>query len=80
MEKLIPDYQRIYNDIIIKKFPDKITCCRQLLQKKNLSVVDILKLNEKIFGIPDKENFAASQRHRSYRKADIYEILDYQKK
>lgn len=80
MEKLIPDYKRIYNDIIIKNFPDKKDCCMRLLQKESLSVVDIIALNEKIFGSPDKETFAANQRHRSYRKADILKILDYQKK
>ncbi|MDV7695514.1 helix-turn-helix domain-containing protein [Chryseobacterium soli] len=80
MEKLIPDYKRIYNDIIIKDFPDKRDCCMRLLQKESLSVVDIIELNEKIFGFPDKETFAANQRHRSYRKTDILKILDYQKK
>ncbi|NML72456.1 helix-turn-helix domain-containing protein [Chryseobacterium sp. RP-3-3] len=80
MEKLIPDYKRIYNDIIMKKFPDKRTCCMRLLQKESLSVVDIIELNEKIFGIPDKETFAANQRCRSYKKRDILKMLDYQKK
>ncbi|MCT2406246.1 helix-turn-helix domain-containing protein [Chryseobacterium antibioticum] len=80
MEKLIPDYKRIYNDIIVKEFPDKRNCCMRLLQKESLSVMDIIELNEKIFGSPDKETFAANQRHRSYRKTDILKMLDYQKK
>lgn len=80
MEKLVPDYNRIYNDIIIKKIPDKRTCCMRLLQKESLSVLDIIELNEKIFGIPDKKTFAANQRHGSYRKTDILKMLDYQKK
>jgi hypothetical protein len=80
MEKLIPDYKRIYNDIIIKNFPDKRNCCMRLLKKESLSVEDIIELNEKIFGHPDKETFAANQRHRSYRKTDILKILHYQKK
>ncbi|AYN02343.1 helix-turn-helix domain-containing protein [Chryseobacterium sp. 3008163] len=80
MKKSIPDYKRIYNDIIIKEFPDKRNCCLRLLQKESLSVVDIIELNEKIFGIPDKEIFIANQKHRSYRETDILKILDYQKK
>ncbi|NML69150.1 helix-turn-helix domain-containing protein [Chryseobacterium sp. RP-3-3] len=80
MEKLIPDYKRIYNDIIVKEFPDKRNCCMRLLQKESLSVMDIIELNEKIFGIPDKGTFAANQRHRSYKKTDILKMLDYQKK
>ncbi|PQA95716.1 transposase [Chryseobacterium shigense] len=80
MEKLIPDYKRIYNDIIIKEFPNKRDSCMQLLQKESLSVMDILELNEKIFGLPNKETFATNQRHRSYTKTDIFKILDYQKK
>lgn len=80
MEKLIPDYKRIYNDIIVKEFPDKRNCCMRLLQKESLSVLDIIELNEKIFGSPDKETFAANQRHRSYKKTDILKMLDYQKK
>ncbi|MDQ0064389.1 helix-turn-helix domain-containing protein [Chryseobacterium lathyri] len=78
MEKLLPDYKTIYSDIIIKKFPQK-KYCLQLLQKKSLSVVDIMELNGKIFGIPDKETFIANQKHRSYNKTDIFEILNYQK-
>ncbi|KYH05282.1 MULTISPECIES: hypothetical protein [Chryseobacterium] len=80
MGKLIPDYKRIYNDIIVKEFPEKKDSCQRLLQKESLSVVDIMELNEKIFGTPDREAFAASQRHRSFRKKDILKILDYQKK
>ncbi|MGX5685493.1 helix-turn-helix domain-containing protein [Chryseobacterium cucumeris] len=80
MEKIVPDYKRIYNDIIVKEFPEKRDSCQRLLQKESLSVMDIMKLNEKIFGIPDKETFAASQKHRSFMKKDILKMLDYQKK
>ncbi|RLJ32966.1 hypothetical protein CLU97_2437 [Chryseobacterium sp. 7] len=80
MEKAKPDYKRIYNDILVKEFPEKKANCQQLLQKERLSVVDILVLNEKIFGTPDKETFVANQRLRSFSKSDILKILDYQKK
>ncbi|MGG5210518.1 helix-turn-helix domain-containing protein [Chryseobacterium sp. MIQD13] len=80
MKKIVPDYKRIYSDIITKEFPDKRNCCLQLLQKEILSAIDIIRLNEEIFGIPDKETFIANQRHRSYRETDILQILDYQQR
>lgn len=75
-----PDYKAIYKDILNYKFPDKAEECLWLLDKKQLSALDILKLNKKIFGTADKQSEKASQKHRSYRKTDILQILDYQKK
>lgn len=75
-----PDYKTIYTDILLKKFPYKMEECHQLLDKKKLSVLNILELNQKIFGLPNKEDASHSQRHRSYKETDILEILSYQKK
>jgi len=72
----IPDYKKIYTDIIHKKYPHKKSECEPLLMKKNLSALDILKLNQQIFGQMESIN----QKHRSYHKKDILQILDYQKK
>jgi hypothetical protein len=44
-----PNYKRIYSDIIDQKFPHKKAECQKLLNKKNLSSIDILKLNKKSF-------------------------------
>lgn len=76
---MTPDYKLIYSDIIDKKFPDRKEEFQSLLSKSNLSFLDILNLNEKIFQNEtgkQKDN----QKHRSYSKADILQILDYQKK
>ena len=75
-----PDYKTIYTDILHKKYPEKKAECFPLLEKENLSVLDIIELNKKIFGIADKETQAENQKHRSYSKSDILKILDYQKK
>lgn len=75
-----PDYKAIYKEILRRKFPGKMAECQSFLEKDHLSAIDILHLNEKIFGIPDKKTFATSQKHRSYSRSDIIEILDYQKK
>lgn len=79
MEKILPDYKRIYTDILNKKFPHKQGECQSLLQKTYLSGLDIIALNKKIF---NQDNFSArhNQKHRSYSDSDIMEMLEYQKK
>ena len=71
-----PNYKRIYSDILNKRYPEKKEVCKQIIQKANLSVFDVIKLNEKIFGTNQSKN----QKLRSYSKSDILKILDYQKK
>ena len=73
------NYQQIFRDILDTKYPEKKKVCIPLLQKENLSAMDIVKINTKIFGI-SRENETSNQKHRSYHKSDILKILDYQKK
>ncbi|MGE8432110.1 helix-turn-helix domain-containing protein [Chryseobacterium joostei] len=74
---LKPDYKRIYNDLIDKKYPKKKIEFKSMLEKKTLSTLDIIELNQRIFG---KEEYSIlNQKHRSYDKKTILEILDYQK-
>ena len=80
VQNIDPDYRRIYSDIIAMKFPEKRDKCENILQKKNLSVLDILELNRKVFGTANKETESFNQRHRSYDEAAIRQILEYQKK
>lgn len=75
-----PDYKAIYKDILHHKFPDKIEECLSLLDKKCLSTLDILTLNQKIFGQSDKESAKVNNKHCAYNTSDILQILDYQKK
>lgn len=79
MEKSNPDYHRIYNDIINKKYPERKEDCKALLDKKELSVLDIIELNRKIFGLSDRLTEAFNQKHRSYDTSAILKILDHQK-
>jgi len=72
-----PNYKQIYLDILRKKFPDKLSECSSILQKRKLCSMDVLKLNEKIFGVNRVQN---NQKHRSYTESDILQILEYQKK
>lgn len=80
MEKLTINYKQIYTDILDKNFPHKKEECQSLLQKENLSAIDIIKLNKTIFDKQNKETESCNQKYRSYSKSDIFKILDYQKK
>ncbi|NML72177.1 helix-turn-helix domain-containing protein [Chryseobacterium sp. RP-3-3] len=79
MENSQPDYRRIYTDIICRKYPHKEERCKTLLNKKDLSFLDIIKLNSLIFETKSKETMSFNQRHRSYNESTIIEILKYQK-
>ncbi|WP_223609266.1 helix-turn-helix domain-containing protein [Chryseobacterium sp. OSA05B] len=78
MKNSSPDYKRIYTDIINEKLPEKREACQNILNKKELSVLDILKLNALLFNT--KENSKSNQQLRSYDENTIGEILEYQKK
>ncbi|MDR6544849.1 DNA-binding XRE family transcriptional regulator [Chryseobacterium rhizosphaerae] len=74
-----PNYKIIYADILEKKYPEKMETCQVLLEKLNLSFIDILELNNRIFGTTQKTK-TSNGKFRFYKKSDILEILDYQKK
>ncbi|SEH32507.1 hypothetical protein [Chryseobacterium culicis] len=68
-----PDYKKIYTDIILRKYPNKMDACKKYLEKHDMSAVDIITLNTMIFGADSKNH-----KHKSYSISDIKEILDYQ--
>ncbi|AZB26994.1 MULTISPECIES: helix-turn-helix domain-containing protein [Chryseobacterium] len=74
-----PNYKRIYSDIIDLKFPHKKAECEKLLEKKMLTALDILELNNRIFGTKDQDLKKMNQKLRSYNEEDILRILQYQK-
>ncbi|MBB4806359.1 hypothetical protein HNP38_001631 [Chryseobacterium defluvii] len=76
--RIRPDYVKIYTEILHKNHPEKFEECRCLLKKK-MSNLDIIRLNQKIFGISDQESEIFSRKHRAYDKTAILQILDYQK-
>jgi hypothetical protein len=75
-----PDYKRIFRDIIKIKYPHKEKECKNLLSKKELSTLDVIELNQKIFKTKDKETYTFNQAHRSYNSKSILDILEYQRK
>lgn len=80
VQNLIPDYKRIFTDILDKKFPHKIDECKKILQKEKLEVMDILTLDRIIFGLKDQSKEIFDQQHRAYDHSAVLEILHYQDK
>lgn len=70
-----PNYQKIYRDIIKKKFPEKIQQTKKLL-KKDMDVLDVIKISE----ILNPEKLTQNQKHKSYDLDSILKILNTQKK
>lgn len=74
-----PDYKKIYTDILDTRFSDKREHCQHLLDKPNLSVKDVIEINNRIFGISTSDSERFTQKRKAYKQSDIFEILDYQK-
>ncbi len=76
----MPDYKRIYTDILNTRFQHKKKDCESLLNKETLSHLDVIDLNTIIFGAVTAESWKFNKRHRFYNQNTIMEILQYQKK
>lgn len=74
-----PDYKKIFTDIINLHCPQKLQDCKPILNKKQISPLDVIKLKEMIFGKETKTKAAQNQKYRSYNSSAINEILKYQK-
>ncbi|RKE77169.1 helix-turn-helix domain-containing protein [Chryseobacterium sp. AG363] len=72
-----PNYKLIYSDLLDAKFSWKKEECKLLLGKKELTILDVIKINEIIFG---KTSENLNQKHRSYDINTVFKILEYQKK
>ncbi|WP_034722709.1 hypothetical protein [Chryseobacterium sp. UNC8MFCol] len=81
MNSLQPDYHRIFNDILSKKKPVNKIACLKILEKKDLSALDVIKLNTLIFSYTERNTPSGigENKHRSYSKTDILYMLDFQK-
>ena len=77
--RLGPNYQRIYRELIQKKFPESIQEHEPLLSKEHLSYFEIKTLNERLFGLKNKEQQLQEQKYRAYDKQTILRMLRYQK-
>ncbi|RLJ31708.1 hypothetical protein CLU97_1145 [Chryseobacterium sp. 7] len=79
--KNTPNYSKIYKDLILTKYPEKWNACEKFLTKDPLSVLDVIKINNILFSNKsNKEVLDFNQRHKSYTRTTVFEILDFQKK
>ena len=75
-----PNYKKIFEDIIAEKCPERNGEFYHLLQKESLSIMNVIELNNKIFGLTDRDTLIFNQKHRSYDQEAILQILAYQNK
>jgi len=78
--KIKPDYIRLYKDIIADKCPDQLENFKDLLSKDNLTDLEIIYLNDRIFDSQDQDTKSFNQKLRHYSKDTILKILAHQKK
>ncbi|WP_114821098.1 helix-turn-helix domain-containing protein [Chryseobacterium sp. KLBC 52] len=71
-----PNYKQIYHDIILEQFPNKMKQCQNILSKSVLSALDVIKLNSILW----RKHNVNNQKHKSYDKASILKMLEFQKK
>ena len=77
---IIPNYKRIYEDLLDRKYPHKKEACKAVLAKEKLSSIDVFLLNNLIFDKDIRDEHESDQKYRSYDKASILKILQYQKR
>lgn len=70
-----PNYRNIYFDYIQKNTPEKIGLYEFFFRKKEITSLDVIKINKLLFPKPSLLN---DNKYKSYDKKTIYEILDYQ--
>ena len=80
VQELRPNYKKIYWDLIIRKLPERLGEFENYFTKKQFSVLDIIKINNKLFASSDRATKEFNGRHLSYDKSTIKEILEYQEK
>lgn len=73
----LPDYKKIYVDMITMKYPDKMYLCENILRKEQISVLDVIHINN-LLESSNEEARRFNQKLKSYDRTTIFEILDYQ--
>lgn len=79
IRKMKPNYRRLFTDILDKKYPDKKPYVLPHLRNNNLTHLEIIHINQLIFGT-DKKNNNVNQKYKTYTKSDILKILAHQKR
>lgn len=69
-----PNYRNIYLDYVQKNVPEKIELCEFFFRKKEITSLDVIKINKLLF---PKPSLLDDNKYKSYDKKTISEILDY---
>lgn len=76
-----PFYHKLYADMIRDKYPHKESLCSHFLQKEHWTALDVIQVNELLFGVEKKQaDVRKDMMHRAYDVASIKQILHYQQK
>lgn len=78
-QSIKPNYKKIYTDLLKLKFPEKEKECLPFLKKTDFTELDVIDIENVIFGKQNSKSELNNRRHRSYNKVAIFKILDYQK-
>ncbi len=78
-ESQLPDYKRIYHDMIFMQYPDKSELCSFIMSKEKLNRLDIIRLNNLITDISGSGKSSENQKLKSYDKETVFKILMFQK-
>lgn len=76
IQKVTPNYKRIYTDLIEMKYPEKKPLIIKFLNKKEILAIDVITINRILF----KDAQDSISHFNSYSKTDILYFLDYKKK
>lgn len=73
-----PDFGKIFQDMAQRKnlSDSKV---KEISSQKEWNSLDVIKMNEKIFGKASIGSLSFNQKHKAYDKSSIIEILNYQK-
>ncbi|MDT3409285.1 UNVERIFIED_CONTAM: hypothetical protein QE387_003602 [Pseudacidovorax intermedius] len=69
--KTQPNYKRIYMDMLTMKYPEKAASCTDILNKKNIDIMDIIHLDQIICGKKEFTDSRFDQKLKSYDKKTI---------
>jgi len=76
--KTIPNYNKIYEDLIVEKFPEQSKELLGLIVKKISNTLQVIELNDRLFKNCSEEDSQMNQRLKAYDQYSIQMILKYQ--
>ncbi|MDR6404072.1 hypothetical protein J2W57_001781 [Chryseobacterium ginsenosidimutans] len=62
----VPNYKKIYTDLITTKYPHLLKSCSSFLRKDQLLAYDIIKISKIITEKGDKEAILFNSKHKTY--------------